>query len=100
MKKNPIFLLAGIALFIGIVNMKHDYYQVLRWVVFGIGAYGAFICFMKKDIGWAWILGVAALIFNPFKEFHFTKQAWAIINTVAGIMFCIYFGAQGEGKRR
>jgi len=42
MNKKLIFLIAGIALFIAIAKMPYGYYQLLRWFICGVGAYGVY----------------------------------------------------------
>jgi len=91
MKKNPIFLIVAIALFIAIADMPYGYYQLLRFFVCGVGAYGAYLCYEQKKIEWAWILGIIALLFNPFMKFYLEKDTWKLIDLIVGIVFCIYF---------
>ena len=91
MKKNPIFLIAGITLFLGVVNMPYGYYQLLRWFICGVGAYGAWLSYEDKKIKWVWILGVIAVIFNPFVKFYLGIGLWKLVDLVAGILFCKYF---------
>lgn len=96
MKKNPIFLIAGITLFMAIANLPYGYYKLLRWFICGVGAYGAYLGYQQKKIVWVWILGIIALIFNPFVKFYFEEELWKIIDFVAGILFCIYFLRKGK----
>ena len=96
MKKNPLFLIAGIALLIAVADVPYSYYQLLRWLVCGVGAYGAYISYQKKKIEWIWILGAIALVFNPFAKFYFTKEVWKVVDLIAGVLFCIYWGKQSK----
>jgi hypothetical protein len=96
MRKNFIFLIAGVALFIAIAQMPYGYYQLLRWFICGVGAYGAYLSYEQKKMKWVWILGIIALVFNPFFKFYFTKETWVIIDLVAGILFCIFFGTKNK----
>ena len=91
MMKKVIFLIAGIALFIGIANMPYGYYQLLRWFTFAVGTYGAYLNYKNEKIGWAWTLGIIALIVNPFVKFYFSKGAWKVVDFIGGMLFCIYF---------
>ncbi|MEA2066735.1 MAG: DUF6804 family protein [Thermotogota bacterium] len=92
MKRNPLFLIAGIALFIAILNLPYGYYQLLRFFICGVGVYGAYLSYRKKNIAWVWILGIIALVFNPILKFYFVKETWKIIDLIAGVLFCVYFG--------
>ena len=88
--KKLMFLLAGIALFVGIADMPYVYYLRLRWFVSILGAYGAVSSFGKRDITWGWALIAIALIFNPIAKFYLEKQIWQITELVSGIVFCTY----------
>jgi len=90
MKKVNIFLIIGaIALFIAIADLPYGYYQLLRWVVCGIGAYSAYLAYGQKKKVWMWTFGVIALIFNPIFKFYFDKATWQGINVVAGIVYMV-----------
>jgi len=90
MKRKLIFLIAGIALFIGILSMPYGYYQLLRWFICGVGAYGAYLAYGDKKTNWVWILGIIAVIFNPFAKFYLGVGGWKIIDLVGGVLFCVY----------
>ncbi len=98
MKRNPVFLITAIALFIAMADMPYGYYQLLRFFVCGVGAYGAYLSYEQKKTGWVWILGIIALLFNPFMKFYFEKEVWKIIDFIAGIIFCVCFF--GKNKQR
>lgn len=91
MKRKPIFLIAGITLLLGIFPAPYGYYQLVKWFICSVGAYGAYLSYEKKNLKWAWILGVTALIFNPFFKFNFSIGFWKAIDLVAGVLFCVYF---------
>lgn len=91
MRKNPIFLIAGIVLFIALGDLPYAYYQLLRFFICGAGAYGAYLAYQQKKTGWAWILGILALLFNPFLKFYLGKDTWKIVDFIGGIIFIIYF---------
>lgn len=91
MKKNPIFLIAGIALLIAIADMPYEYYQLLRFFICGVGGYGAYLVYQQKKIGWVWTMGIIALLFNPFAKFYFGRETWKLIDFIGGITFLIYY---------
>lgn len=84
-------MIAGIALFIAIVDLPYGYYQLLRFFICGVGAYGAYLSYEQKKIRWIWILGIIALLFNPFMKFYLGKETWKIIDFIAGVIFLVYF---------
>jgi len=100
MKRNPIFLVAGILLFIALGALPYSYYQLLRFCICGVGAYGAYLAYQQKKIGWAWVIGSIALLFNPFMKLYFGKEAWKIVDLVGGIIFIIYFVKLREAERK
>jgi len=100
LKINSIFLIAGIALFIALGDVPYAYYQLLRFFICGVGAYGAYLTYQQKKTGWTWILGIVALIFNPFVKFHLAKEAWKFMDFIGGMIFLVYFfkGMKSELK--
>ena len=78
MKRNPLFLIAGIALFIALGDLPYGYYQLLRFFICGVGAYGAYSAYQQKKTSWAWMLGIVAVLFNPFMKFYLGKEMWKI----------------------
>ena len=96
MKNNPVFLITGIALFIAIADMPYGYYQLLRFFVCGVGAYGAYLAYQQKKTGWTWVLGIIALLFNPFAKFYLGREMWQIVDLVGGVIFVIYFFRAGK----
>lgn len=66
----------------------YGYYTLLRFVVCGVSAYGAYFSseiIMRK--GWVWIFGMIAILFNPIIPIHLDRDTWAIIDVVvAGVL--------------
>ena len=58
----------------------YGYYMLLRWICCGVFSYLAVQAFSQGKIGWVWILGVVALIYNPFFRAGFTRDFWALVN--------------------
>ena len=61
----------------------YGYYMLLRWICCGIFAYLAFQAYLQVKTGWVWVLGGAALIYNPFFRAGFTREFWSLINIVS-----------------
>ena len=90
MKKNIITLIAVGMLLLAIPSIwPYGYYQLLRWVVLGIGAYLGYLSIKKEDITWAIIMGIIVIAFNPFFPFYLDKEVWIIIDFIASILFLI-----------
>lgn len=90
-KREPIFIIAGIVLFIALARLTYGFYQLLRFFVCGVAAYGAFLSYRAGGKVWPWILGIIAVVFNPVIKFYFEKGTWQLIDIIAGLIFCIWF---------
>lgn len=91
----PLFFIS-LALFIPALNifsleidLPYGYYQLLRFAVCGFGGYVAYLAHQQNKKRWVWILGIIALIFNPFYKFHFDKELWQLFDLIVGIVFII-----------
>lgn len=82
-------LLAMVLLLWALDHHAYGYYQVLRWVVCGAGAYSAFVAVDSEKIPWAWALGITAVVFNPIIPIRLDRATWAIIDIAAAILFGI-----------
>ena len=67
----------------------YDYYVLLRWVVCGIGALGAFRAAGFGKRGWAWALGIVALFFNPIIPVHLMRETWGFIDVGAALLLLV-----------
>lgn len=87
----PQWLLFVVALFcfIAIADLPYGFYILLRWVVFGVAIAASLHMQVNRRINWIWILGIVALIFNPFIPFHFPKNIWRFLDAVAGVSFFV-----------
>ena len=67
----------------------YDYYVLLRWVVCGVGALGAFRAVGFGKRGWAWALGIVALFFNPIIPVHLTRDTWGFIDVGVALLLLV-----------
>ena len=75
----------------------YGYYVLLRWVACGIFAFLAFQAFEKEKIGWVWILGITAAIYNPFIKMHLGRDIWSLVNLVTiGVAITSTFKLKGK----
>jgi len=65
------------------------YYTLLRWVVFGVGVYSAYIAVTFNRIPWAWCFGLIALFFNPLIPVWLNRATWVNIDVAVGVVFLI-----------
>ena len=75
--------------FIAVANLPYGFYQLLRWVVCGVAVATAIEFHVVKKLGWVWGLGLLAVLFNPIFKVHFEKDAWRVIDSLAGLILCV-----------
>lgn len=66
----------------------YGFYQLLRLVVCGASIYGAFV-YAEKSKARMWILIAAALIFNPIAPLRMSRNDWASVDLLAGIVLAV-----------
>jgi hypothetical protein len=59
---------------------SYSYYILLRFVVSAVCAYLAFQASRLRMVGWTWILGLTAVLYNPFFRIHLDRGVWSVIN--------------------
>jgi hypothetical protein len=52
----------------------YGYYILLRWVCCGIFAYLAYHTLEQEQLGWTWVLGITAVVYNPIVRVHLTRE--------------------------
>ncbi len=82
-------IVAFVFLFWAISRHPYGFYTLLRWIVCGAAAYTTYICTTTKRIPWAWVLGIIALMFNPFIPPRIERTTWVYIDVVTGIILLI-----------
>ena len=66
---------------------SYDFYTILRWVVCGVSAYGAFTEFERKRKAWGWAFAIAAVAFTPVAPVHLSRETWAPIDCLTAGIF-------------
>lgn len=72
------------------VNLPYAYYVLLRWVVFAIGLYFLWISYYFSQYGWLWVMGLLALLYNPFFPVYLIRELWITIDVFAILVFLLY----------
>lgn len=85
-------------LLLALSRHPYSYYILLRWVVCGTSAYGAFKSAELGKSVWAWVLGIIALLFNPIIPVHLSREIWAPINIMAALIFVVSIFTIRTGK--
>lgn len=94
-------ILASIFLFWAVSRHPYGFYTLLRWIVCGSAAYTAYICTTMKRVPWAWVLGIIALMFNPFIPPRIERATWVYIDVATGIilLLSIFFVRESSKSR-
>jgi len=89
LKQNWFKFLAILFLLGALGDNPYSYYQFLRWLILGIGAYSAYLSYNNREKTWAWIFGITAVLFNPIVPFALQRELWQVIDIIVAIIFLI-----------
>ena len=92
MKSRPHLIPALIAsslLFGALAPLPYGYYQMLRWLVFGISIYIAYKGYQWNRKWATWLFAGCAVLFNPILPIYLTREIWRPIDIVFGILFVV-----------
>jgi hypothetical protein len=76
-------------LIIATQNLPYDYYTLLRFVVCGVSAYGAYLFYSIGKQTWVWIFIVIAVLFNPFAPIYLSKATWVFIDLIVALVYIV-----------
>ena len=82
-------VVASVFLFWAVSRHPYGFYTLLRWIVCASAAYTAYVSTTMKRIPWAWVLGVIALMFNPFIPPRIERATWVYIDVATGIILLL-----------
>ena len=74
---------AAVLLLVAVSRNAYDFYTIMRWIVCGVSAYGAFVEFERKRTTWAWTFVIMAVAFNPIAPVRLSRETWAPIDVLA-----------------
>ena len=99
-KNNFLKIIAILFLLGALGDWEYGYYQFLRWTVFAIGAYSAYLVVSKgrKEV-WVWIFGAIAVLFNPILPIYLSKSTWQILDVIVAGIFLISLIATKKSKK-
>ena len=60
----------------------YGYYILLRWVCCAGFTFLTTQSLAREKQGWAWVLGVTAVIYNPLIMIHLNREIWSVINLI------------------
>ena len=76
----------------------YGYYQLLRFVVCGVGGYIAFVVFKWKELWAMWLFGFIAVLFNPLIPIHLPREIWRLIDIACALLFATVAVSKGRRK--
>jgi len=95
-----VLLAAAVFSFVGMADLPYGFYRLLRWVACGVAIASVVQLHQNRHIGWAWALGIVALIFNPLIPFHFSKDTWRVLDFSAGALFLVTLWIARQDEQR
>ena len=77
-----------VALGLALLPLPYAYYMLLRVGICGVFAYLAYEASQSDMPGLTWVLGITAVVYNPFAPLHLGREAWTVINLATlGLLF-------------
>ena len=80
---------AGVMLLLATGPWPYGYYQLLRFVVCGVGAYFAYTAYQWGKLWAVWVFGIIAVLFNPFVPNHLPQELWIPIDVMCWAVFIV-----------
>ena len=62
------------------------YYTILRFVTCAVCAYAVYLALQSKQVGWAFVFGAIAVLFNPLISFRMTRATWAYVDVITAVL--------------
>ena len=89
---------AAVLLLVAVGRNAYDFYTIMRWIVCGVSAYGAFVEFEQKRTAWAWTFVIMAVAFNPIAPVRLSRATWAPIDVIAAGILLVSAAASHKAK--
>lgn len=98
LKENWFLLVAAAFLLGALGGWPYAYYQLLRWIVCGVGACSAYLAYTQQRKGWTGVFVAIAILFNPIMPFYMERDTWQMLDVIAAIPFVFFaFVRKGAG---
>lgn len=85
----PLALIVAAMLVLAVAPLPYGYYTLLRIVVTGALAWGAFVAYLDQQLVLPWVLGLGAALFNPFVPVHLGKEVWMVIDLLTALVVLV-----------
>ncbi len=84
-----IRIVAILMLFWALDRHQTGYFTILRFLVTITAAWSLWVALSIEKMYWVWIMGGAAILFNPVIPIYLNRDTWAIIDILMAIIFVI-----------
>jgi len=82
-------VIAALMLLMALGDWPYGYFQLLRFVVCGAGAYVAWVSYHAKYPWAVWLFGFIAVLFNPLAPVHLSRATWQPVDLVCAVLFLL-----------
>ncbi|WP_336970763.1 DUF6804 family protein [Sphingobium aromaticiconvertens] len=91
LKYPPLWMtkLVAAANLLAILDLPYGYYQLLRLVVTGYGAYVSYLYFKQGLSAWAWSFAFIALLYNPVFLITMSKEFHGVVNVLVAVAILV-----------
>lgn len=99
MQYKPLALVSAALLVVALADLPYGFYTVLRLIVCGTAAYGAWMASETDRTFWTFLLGGIALLFNPVVPVYLDRSVWAVLDLgSAAVLGRSAFRLDGEAE--
>lgn len=78
------------ALLLALLPWPYGYFVLLRWVMAGLASFLSWEEWKQGSVGWTWLWGVVALLFNPVLPISLGRPIWLLVDCVAAFLLLRY----------
>ena len=94
MKK--VYLILAAMMLLCLAPMPYGYFMLVRFVAMVAFGVMAFKYYQEKKEKLAWVLGLLALLFQPFAKIALGRLIWNIVDVIVAIGFVVLFFVEKE----
>jgi hypothetical protein len=77
-------------LFLAVFPLPNVFYEILHWIVCGVCSWLAYLAIKRDEPRWFWIMGIAAILFNPFSSIYLPPGMTPVADFAIGTsLFCL-----------
>lgn len=92
-KRHYIFYIVAVYIFLasfGDIDFEYGFYQILRFISFFAFSIAAFISYKSQQQIMPFILGILAIVFNPFIPIHLEEESWQLVDIGASLLLILW----------